>query len=217
MNARRLGGLTLSVALLSGGGLAAQTVGLGVQGVFGDYREQTGSLHYTGSGGALTAWAAKGKFGAEVVVTGITYKPADDGTAVDEFKATQIDARLRYYIAGAVSVEAGFTNRTVDKEFAAQEVGAIRFGARGHYVLGPGADIVFRANYLGGAKFSGGGKASLGVEFGLGLSVGKSNGRYRVIGDYEFQRFNRTTDNGSGTIKVPLQQAVARIGVAVGF
>ena len=80
-----------------------------------------------------------------------------------------------------------------------------------------GADITVRANYLGGAKFSGGGNSSLGIEMGLGLSVGKANGRYRLTGDYEFQRFNRSTDNGSGEVKVPIQQALARIGLAVGF
>ncbi|MBI1967718.1 MAG: hypothetical protein HYS40_06990 [Gemmatimonadetes bacterium] len=189
----------------------------GVQGVLASYREQTSALRFSGKGAAVSAWAARGKFSADVAFTAINYEPAADGTAVDDFKASQFDARVRYYLASGVSLEAGFTNRTADPDLAAQSVGAIRLGVRGHYLLGPGADILIRANYLGGAKFSGGGSSSLGVEFGLGLSVGKSNGRYRVTGDYEFQRFNRTTDNGSGEVDVPLQQALARIGVAVGF
>lgn len=197
--------------------LCAQTVGLGLHGVFADYREQTSSLHYSGSGGALTGWINRGKFSADITFTSVNYEPDSDGTATTKFKASQVDGRVRWYLAGGVSAEAGFTKRTVDPEFEAQSVGAIRFGVRGHYLLGPGADIAARANYLGGAKFSGGGKSSLGVEMGLALSVGKTNGRLRFLGEYEFQRFNRTTDNGSGTLKVPLQQSIARVGVGVGF
>jgi len=197
--------------------LTAQAFGVGVQGVFADYREQTSNLRYTGSGASVTGWVARGKFGADLSFTSVSYDPDNSGFAVDKFKAKQIDARVRWLVVSTASVELGFTKRTADPDFAAQSVGAIRAGVRGHYLLGPGADILFRAAYLGGAKFSGGGSSSLGVEFGLGLSVGKGNGRFRVTGDYEFQRFNRTTDNGSGKVKVPLQQALARIGVGVGF
>lgn len=208
-----LGGLML-LAVYPSNRLVAQTVGLGVQGVLASYREQSSAIRFTGKGVAVSASVARGKFSGDVAFANVDYEP--DGT-IGRFKARQLDARARWYVASGVSAEVGFTKRTADPEFDAQSVGAVRIGARGHYLLGPGADIVFRANYLGAAKFSGGGSSSLGVEFGLGLSVGKSNGRYRLTGDYEFQRFNRTTDNGSGEVKVPLQQALARIGVGVGF
>ena len=194
--------------------LPAQTVGLGIQGVVASYREQTSALQFSGQGFAASAWLARGKLGADVVFTNIDYEPE---VIVGRFKARQLDARVRYLVASGVSAEVGFTNRTADPDFDAQSVGAIRVGVRAAYLLGPGADITARANYLAGAKFSGGGQSPFGIEMGLGISVGKSNGRFRLTGDYEFQRFNRTTDNGSGEVKVPIQQTVARIGLGVGF
>ena len=222
MNGRRLGGWAVRAVSLGVIGLtayppirlSAQMVGVGVQGVLAGYREQSSAIRFTGTGVAVSAWAARGKFSADVALASIDYEPDE---TIGRFKARQLDARARWYRVSGVSAEVGFTTRTADPEFDAQSVGAIRLGVRGHYLLGPGADITVRANYLGGAKFSGGGSSSLGIEMGLGLSVGKTNGRYRLTGDYEFQRFNRVTDNGSGEVKVPIQQALARIGVAVGF
>lgn len=215
-----VGVLALAVGTLFAGPplrLSAQMAGVGVHGVFADYREQSSSLHYSGSGGAVTGWLARGKFSADVTFTSVNYDPDSDGTAIAKFKSTQLDGRVRWFLASGVSAEVGFTKRTVDPEFEAQSVGAVRAGVHGHYLLGPGADITLRANYLAGAKFSGGGKAPFGFETGLGLSVGKTNGRFRILGQYEFQRFNRTTNNGGGTLKVPLQQSLARVGLGVGF
>jgi hypothetical protein len=194
--------------------LSAQTVGIGIQGVFASYREQSSALQFSGQGFAATAWLARGRLGADFAFTNIDYEPE---VIVGRFKARQIDARVRYLVASGVSAEVGFTKRTADPDFDAQSVGAIRVGVRAAYLLGPGADITARANYLAGAKFSGGGQSPFGVEMGLGISVGKTNGRFRLIGDYEFQRFNRTTDNGSGEVKVPIQQTIARLGLGVGF
>src|SRR3970282_2692908 len=97
-------------------------------------------------------------------------------------------ARDSWCLVSGVSAGRVVTPRPADPEFDAQSVGAIRLGVRGHYLLGPGADITVRANYLGGAKFSGGGSSSLGIEMGLGLSGGKTHGRYRRPGDDEVQR-----------------------------
>jgi hypothetical protein len=160
---------------------------------------------------------AKGRFAADAAFAGVSYKPVDDGFGFEDFKTTQLDARVRYYIASGVSGEIGFTRRKADPEFAAQSAAAGRLGLHAAYLLGPGAQLAVRGNYLAGAKFSGGGKASFGLEVGLGLSVGASNGRWRVTADYEFQRFNRTTTAGGTEAKVPLQQALARIGAALGL
>lgn len=220
MTARRLDGWTVSLvglmalAVYPSSRLSAQTVGLGIQGVLASYREQSAALQFSGKGFAASAWLARGKLGADIVFTNIDYEPE---VVVGRFKARQLDARVRYLVASGVSAEVGFTKRTADPDFDAQSVGAVRVGARAAYLLGPGADITARANYLAGAKFSGGGQSPFGIEVALGISVGKSNGRFRFTGDYEFQRFNRTTDNGSGEVKVPIQQTVARIGLGVGF
>jgi hypothetical protein len=48
---------------------------------------------------------------------------------------------------------------------------------------------------------------------GLLVSAGPVNGRYRVTGDYGFQRIDRKV----GGQPVPIQQSLVRVGVAVGF
>lgn len=199
--------------------LAAQRfqINAGANVVFGDYKETSAALHYQGGGAGFWVGLTKGKFSADGALASVSYQPVDDGLGFEDFKATQIDARARYYLASGISAEAGFTRRMMDPEFAAQSVAAARLGLRASYLLGPGANLSIRGNYLAGAKFSGGGKAAFGLEVGLGLSVGASNGRWRVTADYEFQRFNRTTDGSGVETKVPLQQALARVGAALGF
>jgi hypothetical protein len=201
--------------------LSAQKLQLnaGAHGIFGDYKETAAALHYQGVGAGFWVGLSKGRLSADGAFAGLSYKPVDDAFGFEDFKATQVDARLRYYIASGISAELGMTSRKMDPEFAAQSASAGRIGLRATYVLGPGASLAVRGNYLAGGKFSGGGKAAFGLEVGLGLSVGASSGRWRVTADYEFQRFNRTTTpTGTGTeSKVPLQQALARLGAALGI
>jgi hypothetical protein len=216
---RRAGFVSAGLLVVLPAVLAAQRFQLSAGGnvVFGDYRETSAALHYQGGGAGFWVGLGKGKFTADAALASLSYKPVDDGFGFEDFKATQIDARARYYLASGISAEAGFTRRVMDPEFAAQSVAAGRIGLRASYLLGPGANLAVRGNFLPGAKFSGGGKASLGLEVGLALSVGASNGRWRVTADYEFQRFNRTTDGSGVETKVPLQQALARVGAALGL
>jgi hypothetical protein len=206
------------LAVAGGTGLAAQkVVNAGGQFAFGDYKETASALHYQGGGAGFWVGFSKGKLSADGSFLAISYQPVDDGSALEDFKTTQIDARLRYYIASGVSAEVGFTRRVADPEFAAQSAAAARLGLRASYLLGPGANLALRGTYLAGGKFSGGGTAGFGFEVGLGLSVGASSGRWRFTADYEFQRFNRVTTIGGTEAKVPLQQALARVGVAFGL
>ncbi len=209
---RRL--VVVSLALVAGAATAAagQRASVGVQGAFGDYREVDSNLVYRGGGVAGTATLSWHKFGADVAVTRLSYDP-HGGAATQSFKSTQVDVHLRWYIANQVSFETGFLKRTIDPDFAAQSMGAFRIGARGLYSIGPGASLALRGNYLAGSKFSGGGSAGFGIELGLGISLGRSDGRFRVTGDYDFQRVNRKTT----TVDVPIQQSLARLGVSVGL
>ena len=50
------------------------------------------------------------------------------------------------------------------------------------------------------------------MELGMGMSVGASNGRYRLTADYAFQRVNRKTAD-----KVPIQQSLAKVGLQLGL
>ena len=209
----------VAVFALGGTDLAAQRpkFSAGGQFAFGDYRETTAALHYQGGGaGAWVAFRIK-KLSADGSLLAMSYQPVEGASATAEFKATQIDAKLRYYLAGGVSAELGFTRRIADPEFEAQSVAAARVGLYGSFLLGPGATVWLRGNFLPGAKFSGGGTSSFAFEVGFGLSVGAANERWRLTADYEMQRFNRVTSSGSVETKVPLQQSLARIGAAVGF
>lgn len=199
--------------------LAAQHGTVGGQIVFGDYREVSSDLHYRGSGGGVTGTFTYKKLGIEGSIAGITYKPVTGSTATAEFKATQLDVRVRYYITGPVSAEVGFVNRKAKPEFEAQSVGAVRVGARMSYPLGPGVNMALRGGMLFGSKFSGGGTVS-GVgalELGLTMAVDAMKGRLRLTGDYDFQRIARTTGSGAGQADVPIQQALGRVGLAVAF
>ena len=107
--------------------------------------------------------------------------------------------------------------RTADPEFDAQSVGAVRIGARSFYEIGPGATVLFRANYLAAPTFSGGGHASFSIDLGLGLDV-RLAGRLHGTAGYTFQRISRKTNpGGTGEIDAPIQATVARVGLAVGF
>ena len=201
------------------GVLAAQHGTVGLQVAFGDYREVSSDLHYRGSGGGVAGSFTYKKLGIEGSVAGITYDPVAGSSATVSFKATQLDVRVRYYIAGPVSAEVGFVNRKVKPEFEAQSVGAVRAGARMSYPLGPGVNMGLRAGMLFGSKFSGGGTVSgIGaLELGLNMAVDALHGRLRLTGDYDFQRIARTTGSGPGKADVPIQQALGRIGLAVAF
>lgn len=197
--------------------LTAQRVAIGPQVVVADYREVTGNLHYQGIGYGGAASLVLGKFSGDVAVARLDYEPADGSTAVLKFQAIQFDARVRYYVASYVSLEAGVTSREAEPEFEAQSLGAVRVGARMSYPLGPAARIAMRGNYLAAAKFSGGGSAPFGIELGLGVSGDLFRTRLRLSADYEFQRLDRKTDDGSGAVGVPIQQSLVRLGAAVAF
>jgi hypothetical protein len=209
MRAAALVGLAV---LFAAPAVRAQRVQAGAQIAFGDYREVSGDLHWRGSGPGAWASITLRKLTLEGRFARLKYDPVAGGSATEGFKATQLDGFARYYMASHVSAEIGFTKRTADPEFDAQSMAALRIGARASYLLGPGATIALRGNYLAGAKFSGGGTAPFAFDLGLSVGVGASNGRYRVTGDYDFQTAHRKTVTAA-----PLQQTLARIGIAFGF
>ncbi len=199
--------------LVSGATARAQTVSLGVHGALGDYREVSSNLRYRGFGGGLSLWLSAYRFSAEATATRVSYDPRDDNSGLSSFDATQIDARVGYDVAAGFTAEVGLLRRTISPELAAQEMGAARIGVRYSKLIGPGTTVALRGNYLAGAKFTGKGSAGLAFELGLLVSAGPVNGRYRLTGDYGFQRIDRKV----GGQPVPIQQSLVRVGVAVGF
>ncbi|HYU89156.1 MAG TPA: hypothetical protein VE966_01845 [Gemmatimonadales bacterium] len=192
-------------------------VTVGPQFALASYREVASGLRYqgTGFGGALSARYRK--LSAEAGVVRLMLDPTTGSAATSGFTATEVNAWVAYDVATYASVEAGFIRRTADPEFDAQSVGAVRIGARSFYEIGPGATLLFRANYLAAPKFSGGGHAGLSIDLGLDLDV-RLAGRLHGNAAYTFQRINRKTNpGGTGEIDAPIQETVARVGLAVGF
>jgi len=193
------------------------TVTVGPQLALASYREVASGLRYQGTGFGGGASARYRKLSAEAAVVRLTLDPAAGGTATSGFTATEVDVWVAYDLAPYASIEAGFIRRTADPEFDAQSVGAVRIGARSFYEIGPGATVLFRANYLAAPKFSGGGRAGFSIDLGLGLDV-RLAGRLHGTAGYTFQRINRKTNpGGTGEIDAPIQGTMARVGLAVGF
>lgn len=214
---RTAAGVALLV-LASRAVLAQQVnVTIGPQFALGSYREVASGLRYQGTGFGGAASARYRRLSAEAEVVRLSLDPATGSSATSGFTATEVSAWVAYDVATYASVEAGFIRRTADPEFDAQSVGAVRIGARSFYEIGPGATVLFRANYLAAPKFSGGGHAAFSVDLGLGLDV-RLAGRLHGTADYTFQRINRKTNpGGTGEINSPIQETVARVGLAVGF
>jgi len=209
-----LAALLLALALRPAAG---QLVTVGPQFVLADYREVASGLKYRGSGFGGALWARRDRLSAEAAVVRVTFDPADGSAATAGFTATQVDVWVAYDVAAYASVEVGVLHRGADPEFDAQSVGAVRVGARSFYAIGPGATVVFRADYLAAPKFSGGGRAAVSLDLGLGLDV-RLAGRLHGTATYAFSRMNRKTNpGGTGEIDAPIQETEARVGLAVGF
>ena len=207
------------LALLALASPAAPAQGLAVtvgpQFALASYREVAAGLRYqgTGFGGALSARYRK--LSAEASVVRLALDPASGGTATSGFTATEVDAWVAYDLATYASVEAGFIRRSADPELDAQSVGAVRIGARSFYEIGPGATVLFRANYLAAPKFSGGGHAGFSIDLGLGLDVRLAGRLHGTAGDTFRWISRRTNPGGTGEIDAAIQGTVARVGVAL--
>ena len=209
-----LAALLLALALRPATG---QLVTVGPQFVLADYREVASGLKYRGSGFGGALWARRDRLSAEAAVVRVSFDPADGSAATAGFTATQVDVWVAYDVAAYASVEVGVLHRGADPEFDAQSVGAVRVGARSFYAIGPGATVVFRADYLAAPKFSGGGRAAVSLDLGLGLDV-RLAGRLHGTATYAFTRMNRKTNpGGTGEMEAPIQETEARVGLAVGF
>ena len=207
-----LAALLLALALRPATG---QLVTVGPQFVLADYREVASGLKYRGSGLGGALWARRDRLSAEAAVVRVSFDPAAGSAADSGFTATQVDVWVAYDVAAYASVEVGVLHRSADPEFDAQSVGAVRVGGRSFYAIGPGATVVFRADYLAAPKFSGGGRAAVSLDLGLGLDV-RLAGRLHGTATYAFTRMNRKTNpGGTGEIDAPIQETEARVGLAL--
>ena len=209
----------VAVLALAAPAAPAQRVSVtaGPQFALASYREVASGLRYQGTGFGAAVSARYGKLSADVGLVRLTLDPVTGSAATTGFTATEVDAWVAYDVATYASIEVGVIRRTASPEFAAQSVGAVRIGARSFYEIGPGATVLFRANYLAAPKFSGGGHAPFSIDLGLGLDV-RLAGRLHGTAGYTFQRISRKTNpGGTGEIEAPIQGTVARVGLALAY
>lgn len=128
------------------------------------------------------------------------------------FDVTQGDVRLGVVLYAPFALEIGAGRRAIDPDLSAPGVGWYRVGAVARTPLTRLAEITLRGAYLV-PEFDGGGDAGFSIEVGLAAAVGTPNGRFRLRGEYDFQRLDRTV----GSVELPIQLTVARVGVDVGF
>jgi hypothetical protein len=196
---------------------AAQRGSIGPELRIGEYREATSGVRYRGVGPGVAGSVTFHRVAAEGALASVRMSPTNGGAPAESFRATLIDAWLRWDVLDYVGFEVGLMKRSADSEFAAQSMGAARVGARTRCSLGPGVELWLRGNYLAGARFSGGGRAPIAMELGLGLDVQWSR-HVRAVAQYSFQRVDRKTNPAGGAeASVPIEQASARVGLAVGF
>lgn len=212
-------GILLALGTLAGvSPLAAQQLTLGAGYALADYQEQAAFLNFKGSGPTATLTVERGRLALRVDASHLDLNPADDAVPpLESFKIDQIGVRLGVRTMSLVAVEAGFFKRSTSPSRAAQSYTAATLGVRAAYPLAPGADVSLRTAYVAGTDFSGGGSAPFGIELGLGAAYGPGSGRFRLTGDYEFQRIDRRTDQDGTRLQVPIQSSVARFGIAFRF
>ena len=196
--------------------LAAQQVTLGAEGALADYREQGAALQFSGSGFSGRAELAVWRLSAQARLTRVSVDGASTtADETDAFDIAQSEFRLRMQVTPRIGAEVAALSRTITPEHAAQSMRAWRAGGVFLQPLAPGADVAVRAGYLAATDFGGGGTAPFGLDVGLAVSYGPGAGRVRLTAEYEFQRVDRRTTVGGRRVDVPIQSAVARLGVAV--
>ena len=205
-------GLALAAAPLS-----AQQVTLGAGYALSDYREQADFLHFRGTGPAALLTLEHGRFALRAAAWHLNMDPTGEVAGLESFTVDEVSVRLGVRAVSVLAIEAGYLRRSIAPSRAAQSYTAATLGLRAAYPLAPGAEVAVRTSYVAGTDFTGGGSAPFGIELGLSAEYGPGSGRFRVTGDYGFQRVDRRTDLNGTRLSVPIQSSVARLGLAVRF
>lgn len=214
----RISLLLLLLLTVAGLPMAAQQLTVGGGYALADYREQAPFLHFRGSGPTAMLSVERGRLALRVEASHVSLDPSGDGPeTLEPFTLDQIGARVGFKAVRVVAVEAGFIRRSIAPGRAAQSYSAATLGVRAAYPLAPGADVAVRTAYVAGTDFTGGGSAPFGIELGLSAAYGPGSGRFRLTGDFDFQRIDRHTDQDGTRLSVPIQSSLARFGVAVTF
>jgi hypothetical protein len=203
---------------LAGAPLRAQQVTLGAGYALADYREQADFLRFQGTGPTALLAVERGRLALRADASRLNLDPQKNAVpALEPFTLDQLNIRVGVRAMSVVSIEAGYMKRWIAPSRAAQSLSAATFGVRAAYPLAPGAQVAVRTAYVAGSDFTGGGSAPFGIELGLSAAYGPGSGRFRVTGDYDFQRIDRRTYQSGSRLSVPIQSSLARVGLAVRF
>lgn len=210
--------LSLGLLLAVAGSTSAQQITLGAGYALADYREQAAFLHFQGSGPSAMLEVERGRLALRLDGAHLSFDPSGaDAAPLDPFTVDQFSVRLGVRTMSLVGLEAGYFHRSAAPSRAAQSFSAATLGLRAAYPLAPGADVALRTAYVASTDFTGGGSAPFGIELGLSAGYGPGSGRYRLTGEYQFQRIDRRTDQGGTRLNVPIQSSMARLALAVRF
>ena len=214
----RVPSLVIGLAVIACGSLKAQHVTFGTGYTLADYKEQADFLHFSGGGPNAMIVLERGRLALRLDASHLKLNPKDGtGPLLEPFTLDQLDIRLGFQALSVVGLEAGYLQRWVDPSRAAQSFSAATLGVRAAYPLAPGAGVAVRTAYVAATGFSGGGSAPFGIVLGLNAVYGPGSGRFRLTGDYEFQRIDRRTDQNGSRLSVPIQHSFARFGLSVRF
>jgi hypothetical protein len=198
--------------------VSAQQISLGAGYALSDYREQADFLHFRGSGPAAALTVERGRLALMADGWHLSLDPAGDAApGLESFTVDELNLRLGVRAVSVLTVEAGYVRRSVSPARAAESFSAATLGLRASYPLAPGTEVALRTAYVAGTDFTGGGSAPFGIGLGLSAAYGPGSGRFRVTGDYNFERIDRRTDQNGTRLRVPIQSSVARLGLAVRF
>ena len=187
-------------------------------GVSGEYREAAADLRYRGLWAGRRGAVTFHRFTAEGSFVSLQMDPTDDSQATESFRATLIDAWLRWEALelprlrsrSPESLHRFRVRRAVRGRRAHRRAhaGPARAG-RGYLVAGglSRGRAVFRRWECADRRW----RSASGW-----MSAGRAC--FRGSAQYSFQRFDRKTNPAGGAeVSVPIVQSLARIGLAVAF
>ncbi len=189
----------------------AQSFTVGLQGVAATHGESSEIRNNDGFGIGGFAKLQRGKIRVEGRAYRVSLDPASASSA--SFDLTQLDLRVSYRVFRRLEVEVGGGRRYTSPDFVTQDIGTLKLGLRTETAVSPIAAVWARGAYLLVSKFSGGGGRGLAFEVGLGAEAATPSERFKLIAEYEFQRFDRRVNQRD----VPIQLSVAKAGIAVVF
>jgi hypothetical protein len=211
---RLLAVIVLAASFAVTDGLSAQDhrFHVGVAGTRATNNETEADNRQAGFGASAVARFAGRSWGVEGEVDVRSLSPAEDGS-LESLSIRGGAVRGHYAVWRDLRVELGLETRTVDPEFAAQDVAGVLVGLRYEVPLASIASLSIRGAAIPLSWFNGGGQGGIGAAVGLGARARPTGGRWGLFADYDFRRLDREVQG----LSVPIQFESVRIGFEWGL